>query len=192
MINPGECVHPTCDREGYGTHGYCPAHYQRKWRGDDMDKPLRKTKKAESVCSVEDCGNMHWAKGYCSTHYSRLRLGQDVNAPVKPKINHPKCNVADCARENSAAEFCRKHDHVAKTYNLSAERIYDLFRNPCGICSEIQNLVVDHDHTCCPGDKSCGECVRGVLCRGCNSGLGMFKDRVDVLENAVAYLRRVA
>lgn len=34
---------------------------------------------------------------------------------------------------------------------------------------------VDHDHSCCPGDKTCGKCVRGLLCAGCNTRLGMLE-----------------
>jgi hypothetical protein len=32
--------------------------------------------------------------------------------------------------------------------------------------------------------------VRGILCTSCNNGLGRFKDRVDLLEAAIAYLKR--
>jgi hypothetical protein len=32
--------------------------------------------------------------------------------------------------------------------------------------------------------------VRGVLCHSCNVALGNFKDRVDLLEAAIAYLKR--
>jgi len=38
-------------------------------------------------------------------------------------------------------------------------------------------LCVDHKHKCCPGDKSCGRCVRGLLCNDCNSAI----ERPDTL-----------
>src|ERR1035437_134914 len=43
----------------------------------------------------------------------------------------------------------------------------------CKVCTRHQSefkiaLAVDHDHKCCPGKKSCGKCVRGILCDDCN------------------------
>jgi len=59
----------------------------------------------------------------------------------------------------------------------------------CGICkSPTSGWVTDHDHSCCPGKKSCGSCIRGVLCNNCNAGLGMFGDDPERLSNAVEYL----
>ena len=55
-----------------------------------------------------------------------------------------------------------------------------------------KELGVDHDHRCCPGKKSCGRCIRGLLCRLCNNGLGMFRDDATILRRAIDYLAGVA
>lgn len=49
----------------------------------------------------------------------------------------------------------------------------------CRVCGEEDILVVDHDHGCCPSKKTCGKCVRGLLCAHCNRLLGLMGDNVD-------------
>lgn len=53
----------------------------------------------------------------------------------------------------------------------------------CGICRRAEKLdrrlAVDHDRRCCPGKKSCGKCVRGLLCANCNLKLGAFELYAD-------------
>src|SRR5216684_8349613 len=34
----------------------------------------------------------------------------------------------------------------------------------CAICGLHQDLQIDHDRRCCPGDLSCGRCARGLVC----------------------------
>ena len=46
----------------------------------------------------------------------------------------------------------------------------------------------DHDHACCSGIKSCGKCVRGLLCRHCNSALGHLQDSPELLRAAAIYI----
>lgn len=71
--------------------------------------------------------------------------------------------------------------------------------NLCAICRKPEEVVrdgkpqrlgVDHDHACCPGDKSCGKCVRGLLCSACNFAIGAFKDDLGRVMLAMDYLRK--
>jgi hypothetical protein len=50
----------------------------------------------------------------------------------------------------------------------------------CAICKAEGPLVIDHDHS--------SGAVRGLLCQQCNSGLGFFRDNIDTLKQAIAYL----
>jgi len=65
----------------------------------------------------------------------------------------------------------------------------------CAICGQPQdskisnNLYIDHDHSCCPGIGSCGNCIRGLLCSGCNSALGYVKDDPKILQSMISYLK---
>lgn len=38
----------------------------------------------------------------------------------------------------------------------------------CGTKPGKTRLAVDHNHLCCPGRNSCGNCIRGLLCGTCN------------------------
>ena len=62
----------------------------------------------------------------------------------------------------------------------------------CAICGgqsvNRDYLTVDHDHKCCDQDKSCGKCLRGLLCNLCNAGLGAFRDDLELLKKAIVYL----
>lgn len=66
------------------------------------------------------------------------------------------------------------------------EALYNEQEGCCAICSkefeEVKYKVpsIDHNH-------STGR-VRGMLCGNCNRGLGSFKDSLEYLANAMAYL----
>ena len=79
--------------------------------------------------------------------------------------------------------------HIQKRYKIAIEKYERMNAEQgglCDICGGIntngRRLYVDHDHN--TGD------VRGLLCDNCNVGIGRMKDNVEVLENAIAYLRK--
>jgi hypothetical protein len=88
----------------------------------------------------------------------------------------------------------RNYDPVAaREYNLrylygiTSEQLARLMAEQddgCGICGSTEwsggKPHVDHDHAT--------KLVRGLLCNPCNVGLGLFRDRADLLNAAVAYL----
>lgn len=73
-------------------------------------------------------------------------------------------------------------------------RLLDSQGGVCAICGSPEPggkgaWHIDHDHACCSGRRSCGKCVRGILCTGCNMALGLFHDDVTRLLAAAGYLR---
>lgn len=72
------------------------------------------------------------------------------------------------------------------------QRIIDTQGAACAICKSpfdrSRTISVDHDHACCAGNYSCGQCVRGFLCSSCNSGLGWMRDSIPGLHASVTYL----
>lgn len=86
--------------------------------------------------------------------------------------------------------LCHSHREIGKKYSLSEEQYAEMMvPYVCDGClSEGVKLNVDHDHSCCPGYKSCGKCVRGALCTPCNSALGLLKDDAERLTNLLMYL----
>lgn len=65
----------------------------------------------------------------------------------------------------------------------------------CAICNTPdpgkREWCVDHDHACCPDPaRSCGKCIRGIICARCNFALGQMDDDVSKLQAAIEYLNR--
>lgn len=90
--------------------------------------------------------------------------------------------------------FSKKH-YLKVTHNITPEDLNTILEtqdNRCALCYEKlgEDIHIDHDHTCCAGKKSCGNCIRGVLHPTCNSGIGMFKDNPVLCRLAAAYLER--
>ena len=104
----------------------------------------------------------------------------------------------------STCKECRAYLVRQTQYSLPAgwvESQLEKTGHRCPICLRDENelvikngktpWVVDHDHSCCPGQSSCGKCVRGLICGPCNRMLGIANDTPEILEGAARYLRDV-
>jgi hypothetical protein len=108
-------------------------------------------------------------------------------------------------RSNNTAEYLREW----RKTNPGKQRQYTL-KHKYGLTPEVYQAIsfaqggvcaipgcggtptqVDHDHSCCSGPKSCGACVRGILCKRCNIFLGAVKDNSVLLRGMLSYLRKV-
>jgi hypothetical protein len=87
---------------------------------------------------------------------------------------------------------------VFATYGLSTVEylaILDAQGGRCAICGHARGvtvrLAVDHDHKAgCDHDPAtgCPECVRGLLCKMCNTIVGRFRDDPQAFLRGAAYL----
>lgn len=104
-------------------------------------------------------------------------------------------------REMAKANNRNKVKREAGPKRALVEKLLKRQKGKCAICRTPLSLEVhprnhmyprlDHDHECCPVGRWCVQCVRGLLCRSCNYGLGCFKDSPGALTRAAAYLRRM-
>lgn len=91
---------------------------------------------------------------------------------------------------------CQRWRYIKNVHGLTKEQFLFLLEEQnyqCPICKRGLSLEtkinIDHDHRCCASRPYCGKCVRGLLCDLCNRGLGQFKDSIELLENALEYMK---
>jgi len=81
-------------------------------------------------------------------------------------------------------------------YGLTIDAYRDMLESQGGVCAICGSSEprgkgrwhIDHDHRCCPGDRSCGQCIRGLLCFLCNSRVLPIVENAGLLNKALAYL----
>ena len=104
---------------------------------------------------------------------------------ISMKDGYWKCNVA--RKEQRGKNDPQKHREEGARYRKNhpdrkREGFAHLRGDQCEICGSAENLCGDHDH-------ATGK-FRGTLCRGCNFGIGFFKDQTTLLSEAIVYLSR--
>lgn len=80
---------------------------------------------------------------------------------------------------------------MQRKYGITLDDYYDIIEsqdNQCAICG---TSISDLDHTAHLDHCHDTGKVRGVLCRRCNTGIGMLNDDADLLTKAAEYLNNL-
>jgi len=102
------------------------------------------------------------------------------------EVNRAKDGLAGECKE------CRRTRQIRNTYKLDEvayRRLLKKYNYGCAICgakkgSKQHGLHIDHCHET--------EKIRGLLCSNCNTALGLFKDDINLLQNAIEYLIKIS
>lgn len=112
--------------------------------------------------------------------------GKKAGCKACQKLYNDKWHIANKDKKADSNRWWM----IGNKYNLTKEQYLAMLTEQnscCKICHTHQDenthgyLYVDHCHTT--------NIVRGLLCRSCNSMLGMAKDDIDILTNAIKYLK---
>lgn len=185
--------------------GWCAAHYSQ-WRRIGEVKPFgRKWADKGTPCVVcgaavpENSGRRKHCSESCQAADSRHQqkrpeaftcrmCGDEVT--LKSRDHRGRLQRTDtqwcrkCRRDSPDALRFHK-------YGVTPEQYAEALNRGCAICGtrDVQ-LHVDHDHACCgPRSRTCGNCVRGLICGPCNRGIGIFRENTDVMLSAITYLK---
>lgn len=179
-----QCIIDGCSRFApAGKRGWCVMHYTRWSRHNEVGGLV-----SRAWQPPREPADGHWWCTTCRAEFPLKDFQRDKNAPAG--ISRV---CRDCIRDRRIAEY----------YGITGAQYKSLLNEQGGVCwtcgkpetgkhqsGTLRRLSVDHDHKCCPGKKSCGKCVRGLLCSRCNSAIGLIGDNLTVLESMAVYLKR--
>lgn len=165
--------------------GLCVSHYEQKVRGKPLTPLQPRMPGGVSVAAVRDAQGRKRCSG-CGGWKPETSFGTSKG---KGDGLNWRCRVC-CSAIARASRLERM--------GITAERYEELLASQggtCAICDRKpgkRSFDIDHDHSCCPANKSCGKCIRGLLCAPCNKGIGLLGDSVARISDAVDYLKRTS
>ncbi|GHF61123.1 recombination endonuclease VII [Streptomyces mashuensis] len=117
------------------------------------------------ICHRADCGKeAAFNRKYCTEECRSIAW---------------KSQIAGWQKANPEA---RSRARIKHCYGISLERYREIVSRPCAICGAYEQGGMHLDH-CHRSGK-----VRGSLCKHHNWGIGNFRDNVDHLRAAIAYI----
>lgn len=95
---------------------------------------------------------------------------------------------------NLMCKSCIRDSRLRQYYCITLADYTKMLADQGGVCAickcepDGKDFAVDHDHRCCPGKKTCGKCIRSLLCENCNRAIGQLQDDPALLRRAAEYI----
>lgn len=112
------CVVDGCDEQAKAK-GLCGGHYGRKYRGADIDTPLKTP--PPPICTFDGCGRPNHGGGLCGGHYKQREAGKPLTPIKHGKPSGGPCEASGCPKKAAHAGLCQTH-YIRK---LSGEPDWD-------------------------------------------------------------------
>jgi hypothetical protein len=167
-----------------------------KWRGPDYVLPAIKDQESFVVDGVRQCLSCDEAKPL-SSFYEDHTVASGYQAVCRACRGRER-RVRYASMTSEQRELYTDQTWIAwiwRTYRMTVEdfeRLAEAQDWVCAICyqSPDTRLCVDHDHDCCLGKRSCGQCVRQLLCHYCNVIVGFVESGRATGADIDAYVNR--
>lgn len=157
----------------------------------EINKKSSEYYKGNSKCKVcyraERLAKYHENKS--NPQYIEKHNEQSKQAKVKYRASEKGKEASAKYNKTEKGEAASRKRHLKTKYNLTIEEWDTVYRKQNGKCAccnkqvDAKHMHTDHNHT--TND------VRGLLCNGCNTGLGHLGDSPSRLQKAYNYLMRV-
>jgi hypothetical protein len=157
---------------------------QRKTQGDlakaRWSDPAYRISQSESIKKTPHCvgcGETDITKFYVDD------LGRRTNKSCK------ECHKINCKRRWHGYSAVKKASTRVKKYGITVDefmKLCEAHNGKCAICGvepkTKRGLHIDHCH-----DTGV---IRGLLCNGCNTGIGLLQESPEIMTKAIEYLLR--
>jgi hypothetical protein len=143
--------------------------------------------------------NKQHCKKYRAKYYTEHKEKELDMAKVWLKENRTPQQSAAATKKWTMAHPEYPLRYRLSRYGITEDEYNAMLMAQCGVClicekppkggiKSSSKLNIDHDHKCCPGQKSCGKCVRALLCHTCNLLVGRIEKDYDLVMRMIDYI----
>jgi hypothetical protein len=170
---------------------------------------------ADGVIETKTCNLCHESLPANLDHFYKWNTKSGLSSRCKPCTRKKKAESSRKIAEQDPGWRIRRRGYVKqykerhpervreqdrrrnlKLFGITPEQYDTILDEQGGVCrlcerppGESRKLAIDHDHECCEGKRSCGDCIRGLLCGNCNTALGLVGDDTELLAKMIEYIK---